>query len=299
MQPFWFSHKPVTPYAFTPHLERFTLPGQPTPWLYSSGERLCRVLLYADRVAAPVEVRIRGEPWDAVIEATIWARSRKEASLMYGRLLEALRAGFDYNRFLEALKPWPVLHSLALRHVGLRPGRSLSLYEALVDSIVKQRLALRAALRIYSRLVERYGRRLSVEGRVFYSHPRPQGLYSASVEDLRALGLSRLKARALREVAGAELEGRLPGIGEAIEDPERVVKSLTRIYGVGRWTAELAVAMVHPGFPLGPASDLAVRRGLTALLGPGAEELLAEARGSGLGSYLGLVMYLASYEYGG
>lgn len=154
------------------------------------------------------------------------------------------------------------------------------------------------ALGIGARLVESYGARVVVDGKAFYSHLVPDKLATASLEELRRHGLTRLKARALREIARAELEHRLPGIGEAVEKPWETVRELQRLYGVGTWSAGLTVAMVHPLFPLGPFSDLAVRRGLSLIMGRelGSNEV-AEAL-SELGDYAGLVMYLAAFQYG-
>jgi len=186
---------------------------------------------------------------------------------------------------------------VAERYPGLRPGRQASLYEALVDSIVKQRVALKAALRLESRLVRAYGVSVGVGGRAFHSPPEPLRLAGASVDELRGLGLSRVKAEALREVARAELEGRLPSVREVESsgDPWEVAAELTRLRGVGPWTAELAVAQVHPLFPVGPRGDLAVRRGLRILLGVTGEAVDVIVRE--LGEYAGLAMYIAALHY--
>jgi 3-methyladenine DNA glycosylase/8-oxoguanine DNA glycosylase len=96
-------------------------------------------------------------------------------------VLDSVRAGFDYSRLLEALEPYPRLRALAERYPGLRPGRASSLYEALVDSVVKQRITLRAALRVKARLVRLYGARAVVGGFEYYSHPLPERLARARV----------------------------------------------------------------------------------------------------------------------
>ena len=77
----------------------------------------------------------------------------------FARLLDVVRAWFSYADFLGAVEKWPHLYRLALAYPGLRPGRCLGLYEALVNVVVKQRVALRVALSIGARLVERYGPR--------------------------------------------------------------------------------------------------------------------------------------------
>ncbi len=183
--------------------------------------------------------------------------------------------------------------ALAEKYPGLRPTRCTSLYRALISSIIKQRIPLRVALGIEAELVSRMGRRARILGKPAYGLPEPERLLEAGVEWLRSLGLFRLKAEAVVEVARAEIEGRLPR--RPWEDVEDAVRELTRIRGVGRWTAELAIAVVSPGFRVGPTTDLAVRRGLQRLLGISEREavgILGE-----LEEYAGLIMYLAAHDY--
>jgi len=300
LEPYKLAIRPVAPFAFSAHLDNFTLPGRPSPAVWLRDEKLLRMAVPTSRGLAGVEAAFRGEPWEPVVEVTVYAGGRDvaaEASRIIGSIV---RSDLDYGDFMARVSRVDRrLHMLALKHAGLRPGRCTSLYAALTDSIVKQRLALRAALRIYSRLVEDCGSRLRLAGRTFYWHPDPGRLVGLGVEGLRRYGLTRAKARALVEVASAELEGRLPGVDEAVRDPERVVGELEKLYGVGPWTARLAVVMVHPLFPLGPYSDLAVRRGLHRILGIPLSEAETVARRivGEIPEYGGLILYLVAYEY--
>ena len=245
----------------------------------------------------PVELRIGGEPWEPVIEARVYAVNRESAEKAFAGLLSVVRAQFRYADFLRAVERWPRLRRLAEAYPGLRPGRCLGLYEALVDVVVKQRVALRVALSTSAKLVERYGARKIVGDRVFYSYPEPARLASASLGELRSLGLTRLKARALHEIAQAELENRLPSVDEAVKNPWETARELQRLYGIGPWSAELAVAMVHPLFPIGPSSDLAVKRGLSTIMGRELSSSEVARVLNELGDYAGLVMYLAAFHY--
>ena len=293
MRVYVYSHSPVPPYRVTPHLERFSLPGRPVPYIYDARVRACRRVLSVGGEPVPVKAFVGGEPDRPSITIHVYSGSPSAAERARDAVLLALRAGFDYSGLLERVARWEPLRRLALKYWGLRPTRKLSLYEALVDAIVKQRISLRASLRLLARLVEHYGRRLAVGGEVYYSEPLPGRLARAGAEELRGLGLTRLKARALVEVATRRLEGSLPTLEQAAREPEATARELARIYGVGRWTARLAVAMVHPGFPLGPLTDLAVSRGLSLVLpGENPRRVVEE-----LGDYAGLVMYLAAYEY--
>ena len=55
--------------------------------------------------------------------------------------------------------------------------------------------------------------------------------------------------------------------------------------------------MVHLLFPLGPSSDLAARRGLSAIMGRELSSSEVAEVLSELGDYARLVMYLAAFHY--
>ena len=275
--------RPSAPYSITPHLSLFTLEGKPVPAIYERGR--LKVLAYHGGRYTPLSVSIVGEPWEPEI------RFHGPEDL----IRRMLRTDFDFEKFLEDLRGYPALRELAERHVGLRPTRSLSLYSALLESVVKQRISLKAALRIQSRIVSALGKVAHVEGEAYYGHPPPESLLDP--ERLRGFGLTKMKAVAISEVARAELEGRLPSLREVEESPSSVIEELQEIGGIGPWTAELAVAMVSSGFEVGPASDLAVRRGLSRVLGVEPEGRKVERVLRDLKEYAGLVMYLASLDY--
>ncbi len=286
---------PPAPYMMTLHLEKFSLPGRPVPYVYEKGSM--RRLIRLHRGYAAAHMVFTGEPWRPSIAVTLYTWEPGLAAEALEAVARCLRVDFDYNEFVARLEAYPVLRRLAEKYPGLRPGRSLSIYEALIDVVVKQRIALRMALAITARLIEKYGARMIVEGTAFYGYPEPGVLASVDPEELRRLGLTRMKARALVEIARAEEEGRLPGLREVEEDPHGVAEELTRLYGIGRWSAELAVAMASPRFALGPFDDLAVRRGLAIVYGRPVSREEAMALLRDLGDYMGLVLYLAALVY--
>ncbi|HEX8422960.1 MAG TPA: hypothetical protein VF634_06095, partial [Pyrinomonadaceae bacterium] len=73
-----------------------------------------------------------------------------------------------------------------------------------------------------------------------------EALAQASVEELRALGLSNAKAAGIVEVARACVAGELSSASLAREDNETIIARLSRLRGIGRWTAEW-VLMLHFG----------------------------------------------------
>jgi len=251
-----------------------------------------RCLMHVNGEWCPITASFTGEPWEPRIDAVACCARAEEA---HEAILEAVRAGFRWGDFLSAVEPYPPLKNLALKYPGVRPGRFLSLYEALVDTIIEQRIALRLALRIKAGIIEALGPTKEVGGLTYYGFPPPDAVIRAGVEALRGLSLTRVKARAVYEVALAEVEGRLPTLREVEDDPWGAAESLTELYGVGPWTAELAVAKAHPLFPVGPHHDLAVQRGLERVLGIPAGEALKIV--DSVRDYAGLIMYLAALDY--
>lgn len=104
--------------------------------------------------------------------------------------------------------------------------------------------------------------------------PTPEQLLATSDADLAAVGLSRQKIAALRDLARHFVEGQLSLPSLESWDDEEVIAHLTRVRGIGRWTAEMFL-MFHLGRPdVLPTTDLGIRRavwrqyGLAALPNP-------------------------------
>ena len=126
-------------------------------------------------------------------------------------------------------------------------------YEALCEAVIYQQLHGKAAATIHGRVADQIGGG---------SFPSPQQIAAAGDEALRAAGLSRNKALALRDIAAHALDGRLPTLDacEALSD-DQLIERLTDIRGIGRWTVEMFM-MFDLGRPdVLPVDDLGVRRG--------------------------------------
>jgi len=128
-------------------------------------------------------------------------------------------------------------------------------YRMLLRSIVYQQLAGAAARAIDGRVRAHFGGR----------YPRPERLLAAKDADLRGLGLSRQKAASLREVARAFREGDLSNRRLYGMDDDAVVEAVTRVRGIGEWTAHMLL-MFSLGRPdVLPVGDYGVRKGAMLL----------------------------------
>jgi len=129
---------------------------------------------------------------------------------------------------------------------------SESHFGTLVQAIVYQQLAGRAAAAIHGRLIA------ALDGDV-----QPAGLIALSDETLRAVGLSRAKVLALRDLAAKVLDGTvvLSPRGLARESDEEIIARLSAVRGIGTWTAEMFLLFQLRRLDVWPVGDLGVRRG--------------------------------------
>ena len=130
---------------------------------------------------------------------------------------------------------------------GRRPRNH---FEELARSIVFQQLAGAAARVIWERT-------RAVVGPKFAG----PAVLAAGEERLRSAGLSGAKTRALIDLADRVASGdvRLSSIGRRTDD--EIVAELSRVWGIGRWTAEMFLMFQLGRLDVWPTGDLGVRAG--------------------------------------
>ncbi|HEV2569264.1 DNA-3-methyladenine glycosylase 2 family protein [Sphingomonas sp.] len=128
-------------------------------------------------------------------------------------------------------------------------------YETLLRTIVGQQVSVAAAASMWNKLAALLG-----------DTTDPQRLLAASDEDLRAAGLSRQKSGYARSLAQLVVSGELD-LSNLPEDDEEAIAALTKIKGIGRWSAEIYLLFAEGRPDIWPAGDLAVMREVGVLLG--------------------------------
>jgi DNA-3-methyladenine glycosylase II len=141
---------------------------------------------------------------------------------------------------------------------GVRPLLTHDPLTALVRSISAQQVNLRWAAEVRRRLAQRFGVAHGLAGEVVFELDAA-ALSAATVEEMRALQLTTVKAKSVIAVANAALEGSLSPEELRRLDDEEVIAALTRIFGIGRWSAEWFLARTL-GRPRVVAGDLGVRK---------------------------------------
>ena len=94
----------------------------------------------------------------------------------------------------------------------------------------------------------------------------PAPILAADFDTLRACGLSRQKQGYIRSLCELGAAGELDFTALPADD-EEAIALLTRIKGVGRWSAEIYLLFAEGRGDIWPAGDLAVQAGLHKILG--------------------------------
>ena len=125
----------------------------------------------------------------------------------------------------------------------------------LLRTIVGQQVSVAAARSMWAKLEAAYG-----------SPPDLNQILTATDEELRLAGLSRQKAGYARSLAGLVLSGELD-LDRLPRDDEEAIELLTKIKGIGRWSAEIYLLFAEGRTDVWPAGDLAVQVEIGKLLG--------------------------------
>lgn len=128
-------------------------------------------------------------------------------------------------------------------------------YETLLRTIVGQQVSVAAATSMWNKLAA-----------LLEDTADPDRLLAASDEQLRAAGLSRQKGSYARSLAQLVASGELD-LSHLPEDDEEAIAALTKIKGIGRWSAEIYLLFAEGRPDIWPAGDLAVMREVGVLLG--------------------------------
>ncbi|HVC44706.1 MAG TPA: hypothetical protein VND20_07790 [Candidatus Binataceae bacterium] len=163
----------------------------------------------------------------------------------------------------------PILGAIIDRVGPYSVARRRDRFQALIRAIIFQQLAGRAAQTIFDRFVAQIG------GRKF---PTPAQVLAATDDVLRQVGLSRGKMTYVRDLALHVSEGRLNFNRFAKMEDEAIIADLTRVRGVGRWTAEMFLMFNLYRPDVLPVDDLGVRNAVGRLYAMAAAPRAKELR---------------------
>ncbi|MFC3712621.1 DNA-3-methyladenine glycosylase family protein [Sphingoaurantiacus capsulatus] len=155
---------------------------------------------------------------------------------------EKLREGLDAIAAIE-----PRMREAVARAGYPEPRLRDRGYATLLRTIVGQQVSVKAADAIWKKVDAAVG-----------GISDPLRLLALDDDALRAAGLSRQKASYGRSLAGLVVGGDLD-FAALPQDDEEAITLLTRVNGIGRWSAEVYLLFAEGRADIWPAGDLAVQ----------------------------------------
>ena len=141
--------------------------------------------------------------------------------------------------------------------VTLPPNNRITLFEALVKSVIGQHLSGKAAYSILSKLKDQAGGKKPISQEKILGTP---------FRKIRGAGVSESKARTIVTLAKMTETGTIPSSRKmrSMSD-EEIVQALTAVKGIGQWTAEMILMFKLGRMDVMPATDLGVRKGYSII----------------------------------
>lgn len=255
------SVKPVPPFSFDLSARIFA-DGDSQFCRYEDG-KFWRLIRIVDRLGL-ITVESSGSASVPEILFTLSSdRSLTDIDLQEAcRIVNLLfNTGLDLKPFYRKVQTDPVMKILAHVLRGLRSPSTPTVFEALVDSIIEQQIALSVGITMEHRLIKSFGDSLTLDGKVYFAFPTPEKLAFMTTEQSRKIGLSTRKAEYIKGVSQSIVDGKLDlEKFKTYKDTQQIIRELDTVRGIGVWTAELTVIRSMQKFDVIPADDLGLRR---------------------------------------
>lgn len=130
-----------------------------------------------------------------------------------------------------------------------------NLFTALVNSIAGQQISGKALANVWARLCDRLG------------EITPGTILATGEDGLRACGMSGRKAGYMLAAAHAVQDGTINIHSLVDKSDDEIIKTLTALPGVGRWTAEMLLIFSLERPDVLAFDDFGIRKGLCRLYG--------------------------------
>jgi DNA-3-methyladenine glycosylase II len=125
-------------------------------------------------------------------------------------------------------------------------------FQSLIESIIYQQLAGKAANAIYNRFLNYYDNKQVTPARILNS---PN-------DNLKKVGLSNRKIDYLKDLASHVYDGRINLEELPTMNDEEIINKLVNVKGIGRWTSEMFLIFSLGRKDVLPVTDLGVRKAI-------------------------------------
>jgi DNA-3-methyladenine glycosylase II len=262
-----FRLKPVPPFRLD--LTAWAIRRRPHNIIdHFDGETYRRVVVIGGKPAAICvrQIALAKSPEIEVV-ATGPGASKKTANAIEAIVNRILGLSIDLRGFYRLARQDAALGPLVNRLKGMKPVRFPTNFEAFTNAVACQLVSLTAGMHVVNRVAAKYGRSCDIDGVRLHACAEASEIARAEVEDLRALGLSRPKARYLIGLAQISTDSDPDFCSMESLDDHNAVAALSKFSGVGRWTAEYVLLRGFGRFNIFPGDDVGGRNGLRDYLG--------------------------------
>lgn len=175
-------------------------------------------------------------------------------------------------RAVRALKKSDPKLGALIKQIGPhRPIITSDPFTTLLCSIISQQISMSAAASVQRKVRDLCpGRRFSAKAILAQSEAR-----------LRGAGLSKQKARYARDLADHFASRRLTAARLHKMTDDEVIEATTKVYGIGRWTAEMLLIFCLERPDVWPIDDLGLRKAVGQFHGNGKARVRRKARDNG------------------
>src|SRR5438270_1580285 len=142
----------------------------------------------------------------------------------------------------------PVLRAIMERVGAFKMSYGEPQFASLAEAIVYQQLHGKAAATIFKRLTDLAGLPLT-----------PEGILKLSEAQMRSAGLSKQKLSYLRDLAAKTQSGEVDFSAFSELPDEEVIRQLTRVKGIGVWTAHMFLMFSLQRPDILPVGDLGIQ----------------------------------------
>ena len=140
-------------------------------------------------------------------------------------------------------------------------------FEALVEAIITQQISDSAGKSISLKFKNLFGKK----------YPTPSDVAKLTIEQIKSVGLSRMKAEYIFDISKMIVNKKLDFKIFKKMSNEDVISELTKIRGIGRWTAEMYLIFALGRMDIFPLGDLGLINGIKKLYeleNPSTDEIL-------------------------
>ncbi len=150
----------------------------------------------------------------------------------------------------------PVFGPLVERYGPCTLQPKTNYFAVLCDSIISQQISVKASEAIFRRFSD-----------FFQGNPTPETVAQATAEELKQAGISPQKASYLLDLARKFAAGDVAYTQFGSMDNEAIIRELTKVKGIGRWTAEMFLIFALNRPNVLPVADLGIRRAVQVQYG--------------------------------